>query len=86
MSPLEAEPDDRIQSRPDDRREWLGGEALVSFHQRRGSQDPFSLGGSRCNRLTLFLAFAAGLLIGSGVSSWLSFRYGPPRRGHDPGK
>jgi len=80
MSPFEAEPDDRTASRPDDRREWLGGEALVSFHQRGGSEDPFCLGRSRCTRLTLFLAFAAGLLIGSGASAWLSFRYGPPRR------
>ena len=83
MSPFEAEPDDRIPSRPDDRREWLGGEALVSFHQRGGSQDAFRLGRSRCTRLTLLLAFAAGLLIGSGVSSWLFFHYGPPRRMDD---
>jgi hypothetical protein len=80
MSPFEAEPDDRIQSRPDDRREWLGGEALVSFDQRGGSQDAFRLGSSRCSRLTLFLAFAVGLLIGSGASSWLCFRYAPPKR------
>jgi hypothetical protein len=86
MRPLEAEPDDRIQSRPDDRGEWLGGEALVSFHQRGGSQDTFRLSRSRCSRLVLFLAFAAGLLIGSGASSWLSFRYGPPRRMNDLGK
>ena len=80
MSPFEAEPDDHIQSRPDHRQEWLGGEALVSFNQRRGSQAAFHLGSSRCTRLTLFLAFAAGLLIGSGASAWLCFRYGPPRR------
>ncbi len=80
MSPFEAEPDDHISSRPDDRREWLGGEALVSFHQRGGSPHAFRLGRSRCSRLTLFLAFAVGLLIGSGASSWLSFRYGPPMR------
>ena len=80
MSPFEAEPDDRIQPRPDDRREWLGGEALVSFNQRRGSQPAFQFGSSRCTRLTLFLAFAAGLLIGSGASTWLCFRYGPPRK------
>ena len=86
MSPFEDEPDDRIHSRPDDRREWLGGEALVSFNQRRRSQDFFNLDSSQCNRLILFLAFAAGLLIGSGASSWLSFRYGPPRRMNDLGK
>ena len=80
MSPFEGESDDRIQPRPDDRREWLGGEALVSFNQRRGSQPAFRLGSSRCTRLTLFLAFAAGLLIGSGASTWLCFRYGPPRK------
>ena len=80
MSPFEAEPDDRIQPRPDDRREWLGGEALVSFNQRHGSQPAFHIGSSRCTRLTLFLAFAAGLLIGSGASTWLCFRYGPPRK------
>ena len=80
MSPFEAEPDDRFQPRPDDRREWLGGEALVSFNQRRGSQPAFQFGSSRCTRLTLFLAFAAGLLIGSGASTWLCFRYGPPRK------
>jgi len=74
MSRFEADPDDRIQSRPDDRREWLGGEALVSFHQRGGSH------AFRCTRLTLFLAFAAGLLIGSGASTWLFFRYRPARR------
>ena len=80
MSPFEAESDDRIQPRPDDRREWLGGEALVSFNQRRGSQPAFQFGSSRCTRLTLLLAFAAGLLIGSGTSTWLCFRYGPPRK------
>ena len=80
MSPFEAESDDCIQPRPDDRREWLGGEALVSFNQRRGSQPAFQFGSSRCTRLTLFLAFAAGLLIGSGASTWLCFRYGPPRK------
>ena len=85
MSPFEAEPEDRIQSRPDDRREWLGGEALVSFNQRHGSQPIFGLGNSRCTRLTLFLAFAAGLLIGTGASSWLFFRYGPPKRKNDRG-
>ena len=86
MSLFEDEPDDRIQSPPDDRREWLGGEALVSFHQRGRSQDPFSLGSSRRSRLTLFLAFTAGLLIGGGAASWLFFRYGPPRRMNDLGK
>jgi len=80
MSPFEAEPDDHIQSRPDHRPEWLGGEALVSFNQRRGSLPAFQFGSSRCTRLTLFLAFAAGLLIGSGASTWLCFRYGPPRK------
>jgi len=80
MSRFEADPDDRIPSRPDDRREWLGGEALVSFNQRHGSVPMFGLGNSRCTRLTLFLAFAAGLLIGSGASTWLFFRYGPARR------
>jgi len=83
MSPFEAESDDRIQPRPDDRREWLGGEALVSFNQRRGSQPASRLGSSQCTRLTLFLAFAAGLLIGTGASSWLSFRYGQPRKKND---
>lgn len=83
MSPFEAESDDRTQPRPDHRREWLGGEALVSFDQRRGSQPAFRLGSSRCTRLTLFLAFAAGLLIGTGASSWLSFRYGPSKRKND---
>ena len=86
MSPFEAEPDDPIPSRPDDRQEWLGAEALVSFHQRGGSQNAFSFGSFGCSRLTLFLVFAAGLLIGSGASSWLLFRYGPPRRRDDLGK
>ena len=85
MSPFEAEPDDHIQSRPDDRREWLGGEALVSFNQRHESHPMFGLGNSRCTRLTLFLAFAAGLLIGTGASSWLFFRYGPPKRKNNRG-
>ena len=84
MSPFEAEPEDRIQSRPDDRREWLGGEALVSFNQRHGSH-PMFVGNSRCTRLTLFLAFAAGLLIGTGASSWLFFRYDRPKRKNDRG-
>ena len=83
MSPFEAEPDDHIPSRADDRREWLGGEALVSFNQRHGSQPIFGLGNSRCTRLTLFLAFAAGLLIGTSASSWLFFRYGSPRGMND---
>ena len=79
MNGLEAEDQEQTQARPD-RSEWLGGEALVSFHRKGGPRrPPLLLADFRCNGLILVLAFAAGFLIGSRLSSWRRIRAGAPR-------
>ena len=62
MSGPQANPPEQIEPRPD-RPEWLGGEAMVLFHQR-GPRIPFGLASFRCTGLTVLLIFTGGLLIG----------------------
>ena len=79
MNGLDAEDQEQSQARPD-RPEWLGGEALVSFHRKGGPRIPLLLADFRCNGLILALAFAAGFLIGRHTGGWRRIRAGAPRR------
>jgi hypothetical protein len=78
MSGPEADPHEQIDSRPD-RAEWLGGEAMVSFH-RREARIPLGLGSFRCTGLSVLLIFAGGLLIGHLVTRSRRLRHGTLRR------
>jgi hypothetical protein len=78
MSELEADPPEQIDSRPD-RSEWLGGEAMVTFH-RRGPRIPLGLESFRCTGLSVLLIFAGGLLIGHLATRSRRVRYRWRRR------
>ena len=78
MSEFEAEDQEQSQERPD-RPEWLGGEAMVSFHRRSRIWDMLRAS-SRCNSLTMLLVFSAGVLIGGTAAGWRPFRSGGSRR------
>ena len=78
MSGPEAEPPEQIDSRPD-RSEWLGGEAMVLFHQQ-GPRIPLGLGSFRCTGLSVVLIFAGGLLIGHLATRSRRLRYRSLRR------
>ena len=78
MSGPEADPHEQIDSRPD-RSEWLGGEAMVSFH-RRGPRIPLGLDSFRCTGLSVLLIFAGGVLIGHLLTRSRRLRHGGLRR------
>jgi hypothetical protein len=79
MSEFEAEYQEQSQAQPD-RADWLGGEALVSFHRKGGPRIPLLFADFGCNGLILAFAFAAGFLIGSHTGGWRRSRAGAPRR------
>ena len=72
--------DDQSPPRSDRGREWLGGEAIVSFHPRRGIWNLSYLAGLRCNNLALLLVFSGGVLVGGLAAGWRPFRSGRRRR------
>jgi hypothetical protein len=76
----EGQSDDQTASRSDRGREWLGGEAMVSF-PRRGIWGLSRLAGLRCNGLALLFVFSGGVLIGGVAAGWRPFR---SRRKHRP--
>jgi hypothetical protein len=75
----EGQSDDQTASRSDRGREWLGGEAMVSF-PRRGIWDLSRLAGLRCNNLALLFVFSGGVLIGGLAAGWRPFRSRRKRR------
>jgi hypothetical protein len=75
----EGHADDGMPPRSDRGREWLGGEAMVSF-PRRGILDLSQLAGVRCNSLVLLFVFSGGVLIGGMAAGWRPFRSRRKRR------
>ena len=75
----EGQSDDQAPPRSDRGREWLGGEAMVSF-PRRGIWDLSQLAGLRCNSLALLFVFSGGVLIGGVAAGWRPFRSRRKRR------
>jgi len=70
----EGQAGDQSPPRSDRGREWLGGEAMVSFQPRRGLWDLSRLVGLRCNSLVLLLVFSGGVLLGGIAAGWRPFR------------
>jgi hypothetical protein len=76
----EEQPDDRSPPRSDRGREWLGGEAMVSFHPRRGFWNLSQLARMRCNTLALLFVFSSGVVVGGVAAGWRPFRSRRRRR------
>lgn len=76
----ERQPNDQSPPRSDRGREWLGGEAIVSFHPRQRIWDLSYLVGLRCNSLALLCVFSGGIVIGGIAAGWRPFRSRRTRR------